>query len=310
MINELKKQALEVFGNLFSFLTKTIPGKLTLIGTFIGVLQGLGLIEKMVVWLETLLISLLNFMLVENYGVPTYYWITIGSSLALLFLFVVKQGILLSSISGVFRDDFKNGLEKWEFGGEGWKNERDGKEYLLSVSESPDGGITKKGFSWTDYEFSFMTKVVNKNVGWIVRAENRNKYLMIQLNLENSQKPRLRLHLRVPPSNNDYQWIVIDEKDITIKYIELMKWIKVKIIVNGSNIDTYLNDEHAAHYFIADPIRWQTSYSTQIKGKGNQPKVNTYLASINYSAGKVGFRCSGQHEHAHFRNVIVKPIIY
>lgn len=213
----------------------------------------------------------------------------------------------INVVAGEFKDDFDEGLDKWGFGREGWKIEREGKDHILSVSESGDGGITNRGFSWSDYQFSFYSKIINKNVGWIVRAESRNKYLMIQLNLEDVKNPKLRFHLRLPHSaRRNYDWIVTQVDELHhLKKIKKLNWIKVKIIVLGSNIDVYLNNEHASHYFVADPITWKEDY--EIAGNKSEPEVGSYLATINYGAGKVGFRCS-QDEHAHFKEVRVKPM--
>src|SRR3989344_607039 len=66
----------------------------------------------------------------------------IGISFPILLYILVKFWNRLNSIAGEFRDDFKDGLNKWEFGGEGWKIEKEAGDFILSVSESSDGGIT------------------------------------------------------------------------------------------------------------------------------------------------------------------------
>lgn len=222
----------------------------------------------------------------------------------------------LQIVAGEFKDDFSKGLEKWEFGGEGWKTEKEDGVSLLSVSESQDGGISKKGFSWSDYEFSFETKIIKHNSGWIFRAESRSKYLMLQLHFENVDNPKLRLHLKIP-SGLDYQWLVIQEDSLRLsKKISPLEWIKVKIIVFGSNVDVYLNNEHAGHYFIADPLRIPSKETVSIvdvdqNGKKIERNVSIVrpFISMDYSIGRVGFRCAPPYEHAHFRKVSVKPLL-
>ncbi len=228
--------------------------------------------------------------------------------LLILAVFYFRLRKRLNIVAGEFRDDFASGLHRWEFGGEGWKIEKEDEKFMLSVSESPDGGITKRGFSWSDYEFNFDTKIINKNVGWIVRAESRNKYLMVQLNLEEPESPRLRFHLRLPQSSRrKSEWIVTQVNKLEPeKPISPHDWINVRIVVLGSNIDVYLNNEHSVHYFVADPIRWEEKFDWGITG-APEPEIGSYVATINYGAGKVGFRCSSG-EHAHFRNVRVKPL--
>ena len=203
----------------------------------------------------------------------------------------------LSIVAGEFKDDFSAGLYKWEFGSEGWRIEKEKGEFVLSVSESQDGGITKKGFTWSDYEFSFETKIVKHNVGWIIRAENRNKYLMIQLHMEDVSNPKLRLHLRYP----DYPWVVTEEKNISLdKPIKYLEWIKVRITVSGSNVDVYMNNQHCEHYFLYDPFVFR-----QVGNK----KASEKTVVMNYAVGRVGFRCAPPNEHAHFKNVRVKPLL-
>lgn len=243
-----------------------------------------------------------NELLKEVISNPILFIIITLFSISLYFFFWRR----LELVAGEFVDGFNNGLEKWEFGGEGWKIESEDKKCLLSVSESQDGGITKKGFTWYDYEFSFQNKIINHNVGWIVRAENRTKYIMIQLHFEDDNNPKLRLHYRV--NNKDYQWVVAQEDKLQMKkMIKKMEWFFVKITVNGSNIDVEINNEHVVHYFIADPIRF-SSIQDVIDNKGETIRKQPETVVINYAAGKVGFRCAPV-EHAHFRNVKVKPIL-
>lgn len=311
MIEDLQAQITDFLKTIGNFLTKTILGRLTLIAGIIGLLQSLGLLNIIFHWLGQTFSSIISFFTGMHYGVPVFYWGLIVAAILFLIAIALWQSLYLRLVSGVFYDNFTHGLGKWEYGGEGWKSEKEDGKWILSVSESPDGGITKKGFTWSDYEFSFENKVINKNVGWLVRAENRNKYLMIQLNMEDPKKvPSLRLHLRIPPSERPYQWVVIQENNINLdKSLNVMDWVKVKIVVHGSNIDVYLNNTHSAHYFISDPLRWQEEFNIQGENKETEPRKGAYITSINYSGGKVGFRCYGD-EHAHIRNVKVKPLLY
>lgn len=248
------------------------------------------------------IISILQFK-----NVPLIIWII--SIVFFGFLFFLWRRVNL--VAGEFREEFKNGLSKWEFGQDGWMIEQEGKESVLSVSNSREGGITKKGFSWSDYEFSFETKVISYCSGWIIRAENRSKYLMIQLNMENINDQKLRLHLKVPGS--DYAWVVMPEIKLNLNNpLKMLEWIKVRIVVLGSNIDVYLNKEQAAHYSISDPLSVPTEESVlleNLKTKlSEEVKIKRNYTAMDYSVGRVGFRCAPPNEHAHFRNIIVKPI--
>lgn len=316
MIEDLKIQLLEYLKIIGLFFWKNTIGRLVLISGVIGLLQTLGVWTILLSWLDKTFSGFLIYINSLHYGVPIYYWILLVAILLLLFLFSMRQYLYLRIVSGVFFDDFKHGLDRWEFGGEGWKIEFEEKTPVLSVSESQDGGISKKGFSWSDYEFSFETKVIKHNSGWIFRAENRSKYLMLQLHLEEINRPLLRLHIKIP-GGTDYAWAVIQENPVKLsKKLSILEWIKVKIIVYGSNVDVYLNDEHAGHYFIADPIRVPSEETVVLKEKDEKSKVTTErtvsiirrFISMNYAIGRVGFRCAPPNEHAHFRKVRVKPL--
>ncbi len=300
---------LNFFKIIGDFFLKTgigrIVGSLTAI---IILLKTIGLWETIYNYLINSLQLLVRYLMVPIFGIPVYFWFLV--LIAIIWAFTKSRYLKL--VSGEFHDKFTNGLVKWEYGDEGWKVEYEDGKSLLSVSDSPDGGITKKGFSWNDYEFSFDTKIIEKNAGWIVRAENRSKYLMIQINLEDPQNPKLRLHLKIPGSI-DYQWVVIkvDELEYADE-IKLLTWIKVRILVLGSNIDVYLNGKHSAHYFIQDPIIIPSPLTGEIveiqreNEKTEKVKLLRKFVPMNYSVGRVGFRCY-PGEHAHFMNVRVSP---
>lgn len=268
-------------------------------------IKTIGIWEKLINVIKNIFIFLTIVLPLPFFNIPVYFWIILLCVIFWLF----NQSRLLKLVSGEFYDDFRSGLNNWEYGGEGWKTEFENGTPLLSVSESQDGGISKKGFSWNDYQFSFKTKIISKNSGWIIRAENRNKYIMIQLWMEKLDSPKIRLHYRVPPSSErQIQWIVAEEIAISSdKKIKILEWVDVRIAVLGSTIDIYLNNQHCAHYFIPDPIRWENKFIT-IAEEG-RPSEKTYIDSINYPVGRIGFRCSGGAEHAHFREVRVKPLL-
>lgn len=289
------------------FLFTTELGRiLGLLTAIITLLKTLNLWSTFINYLLITLGQLATLLFSLFLGIPIYFWLLF---LTLTYHFYQKSR-LLRIVAGEFTDDFSKGLGNWEFGGEGWKTEFEDGMPLLSVSSSSDGGISNKGFNWSDYEFGFKGKVINKSMGWIIRAENRNKYLMIQLNFE-KDVPRLRLHLRIPPLQlpdiiRSYDWMVMKEDDIVMaKPIKLNEWFDTRIVVLGSTVDVYLNKQHVVHYYIPDPIRW----SNVVKKKGEE-KIDegTYVASINYSSGKVGFRCYGD-EHSHVRDLRVTPLL-
>lgn len=307
-MNKSLRQSIRLFlKKIGDFFVKTNVGRfIGLSGVVIGFLQTIGIWENLLMTVTKSISLLGQYLLFPIFSFPIYFWVLV----IWLTLWLRSQSKYLKLVSGEFVDDFRHGLSNWEYGGDSWKTEYEDEEPYLSVTESSDGGISKKGFSWSDYEFSFKAKMINKNAGWIVRAENRNKYLMIQLNME-KEPYRLRLHLRVPPLQipgleGTHDWLVMQENEVNLdKQIKFFEWIDIRIVVFGSNIDVYINSQHAAHYFIPDPIRW----GNVVRKKDETGiKEDTYVASVNYSAGKVGFRCSG-HEHSHFRDVRVKPLL-
>lgn len=293
---------------IIKFLLTTELGRIiTFFTAIIALLKTIGWWTSVVAFLESSLLQFKVLFLTNILEIPVYFWLLF---LILIYKFYQKSKYV-SIVAGEFVDDFSSGLGNWEYGGEGWKTEFEEGKPLLSVSHSSDGGISNKGFNWSDYEFTFRAKVINKSVGWVIRAENRSKYLMIQLNME-KDIPRLRLHLRIPPLQlpgieKSYAWMVMQENDLVLdKQIKLLEWFETRIVVLGSNIDVYINGRHVAHYFIPDPIRW----SNNVQKKKDEVNIDeeTYIASVNYSAGKVGFRCYGD-EHAHIQHVKVTPLL-
>ncbi|MEK9176139.1 MAG: hypothetical protein AAB520_01705, partial [Patescibacteria group bacterium] len=133
-------------------------------------------------------ISLLNKLLKtiqDDFAeVPFLFSIAVFFALTLLWL-LWRYKRQLNIVAGEFKDDFKNGLFKWDYGGEGWKIEYENNSPVLSVTDSQDVCISKRGFIWADYEFSFEAKVIKDASGGIIRAENRSKFFMIQLNMQN-----------------------------------------------------------------------------------------------------------------------------
>ena len=309
MLNKLIDDLRTIFSKYSSNFVNSAVKIITTLAAFVAILAFLQTRNINVVKILSQFIQgVANFLQITN--VPVITWIL----LIIIGIFIYWQTRKINLVAGEFFDNFKQGLSNWEYGNEGWKTEREDNELLLSVSESPEGGVSKKGFSWTDYQFSFEMKLVNKNAGWIVRAENRNKYLMIQFNLKDTKQPKLRLHLKIPPSDRNYQWVVLQEDIISQIPIDKLEWMEVKIVVLGNNIDAYINKKHTAHYIIPDPIIWMEDYRKligheQVKPSKEDIQKTRNITFINASAaGRVGFRCYGD-EHAHFKNVRVKPLL-
>lgn len=110
-------------------------------------------------------------------------------ALSCWYLFLIAFGIVLilklhlrlrrlEEFIGVsFEENFKKGLTRWDFEGN-WTTTSTGE---LTVTNSPFGGITRIGHLWADYVFEFDGVVLNSVIAWILRAQDRFTYYLIQL---------------------------------------------------------------------------------------------------------------------------------
>ncbi len=310
MLNKFKNKIIIFLDKYSSSFISWIIKIITTLAAFVAILAFLQTRNINVVQLFSLFVQ--NVANLLQFGsVPVIVWIIVVPIVCLLWW----QNRKINLVAGEFKDDFNHGLSKWEYNNEGWKIEKENGEIVLSVSQSPNGGISKKGFSWTDYKFSFDMKLINKSVGWIVRAENINKYIMVQFNMEKDKLPMLRLHLRIPKSEKrNYEWIVLQEDIINQININKLEWFNAVVVVLGSNIDVYINRKHVAHYYIPDPVIALKEYRQVVDDKETEPSKEdidekAVITLINFAiAGRVGFRCWGD-EHAHFKNIKVEPLI-
>jgi len=226
-------------------------------------------------------------------------------TLALVLVWLNLLHRRLKIVAGAFKENFKNGLVNWEFGGEGWTIERGDDGLELSVTNSPNGGITNFGL-WDNFVFSFQCKIINKNVGWIIKAKDRVNYFMVQCSLNPTSEPTINPHFKL----GDH-WLVT-KRTLNLKHpIKTNEWFGVKIIVYGNTVNVFINDERALHYFIPDPGRAIASQPITIKKGDKAVEKEKYIQENNvifsFPNGKVGFRCSGD-EHAHFRKIKVDPL--
>ncbi|MFH1187433.1 MAG: family 16 glycoside hydrolase [bacterium] len=177
------------------------------------------------------------------------------------------------------------------------------------MTNSSDGGITNFGL-WDNFEFSFKCKIINKNVGWIIRATDRVNYFMIQVSLDNIEKPTINPHFRI-----NGEWLKEKRNLILKNPISINEWFQVVIKVYGNTINVFINNQHALHYFIPDPGRTITSrpiIMTKLdETNGSKEDIEKFVQQHNmifsFPNGKVGFRCHG-NEHAHFKNIKVIPL--
>jgi len=74
----------------------------------------------------SMLISLVKFMQIPS---SPFFWIFF----IFIFIYLLFQSGKLRLVSGFFSDDFKEGLGKWEYGDEGWKQEQEDGKWLLKL---------------------------------------------------------------------------------------------------------------------------------------------------------------------------------
>lgn len=169
-----------------------------------------------------------------------------------------------------------------------WKIEEEAGKNVLSVTNSDDGGFTRIGTHWTNYIFSFDTRIINKYSSWLVRVKDRYNYLMFQCKVD-CIVPHIRIN-RV--------WEVCDPIDLN-NTLMLNTWYTVSIKVRGNIVEIQINDNDV-RYTIPSTT---TPNLPKLYVKGNKRVIfDTDLVS-----GRVGFREYGS-EKALFRKVKVITI--
>ncbi len=188
-----------------------------------------------------------------------------------------------------FRDKFKVNLQdNWDYKGR-WRIAEKGT--LLITGNEPSemdnlGGITKIGYNWENYSFSFKARIINQCLGVVVRARDLNNYYMFQIraneiiphrrdivpsvsntaNIDNGQKQKIEYNVG---------W------SYPIHSIPLNKqlndWFSVNIMVRGQSVSIYINGE----------LVLQRDFLLEIQ------------------TGRVGFRNCGSEE-AHVKNLRVR----
>lgn len=297
-------------------------GFFTITATVIGVLQAFKIWELLLSMLSVILGTTISFLAAPYYGIPQTYWILALVALLSLGFFLIRQGQYLKLVAGEFYDDFKHGLDRWNYGNDGWRTELDDDEQVLSVTESDIGGITQVGF-WDRFSFSFENKLLAQGKGgWVVKAWDRSNYIMLQIVIldEDGSDAHVSLTKGVyirPHYRYQGKWIVWPHYKLTIpdeilKNIRAYTWFGVEVKVRGNAIDLFLENRHVYHLVLDDPLVIESSEDIKVIDENKESKENLKtrrLELFSYPSGKVGFRCSGTGEHMHVRKVRVKPIL-
>lgn len=321
MENNLIQKLITYITPIWKFLWRNTFGKIVLLLTILTGLQTLGILNLLISSLINVLISITLTLSVLYFGIPVFYWFIITITLVGLLYWVSGLSRYIKLVSGEFRDDFKDGLGKWNFGNEGWLVEKEKNETILSVMSSDLGGITQAGL-WDSFSFSFENKLLGKGkIGWIVKARDRSNYMMLQLAIVDSEgtgsEKGLKKGIYIRPHfRYEGSWVIWPHEPLALsdsleKIIRRYNWFKVDVQVRGNTIDLYLEGEHVYHLYLDDPLRVEKienleHYDEQGKKVGSMQikKLNVF----SYSQGRVGFRCAPTEEHAHIRKVKIKPI--
>jgi len=194
-----------------------------------------------------------------------------------------------------FEDDFQGGLEKnWHYADGQWKIVNGNK---LSVTQSEVGGISKVGHLWTDYSFEFTAIIVNRCIGWIVRAQDLFNYYMIQLNpdVEGPYRRTIRPHIRIGG-----RWTVLPGKKYNLS-IKLNQPIKICTEVKGMGIRVYVNNEEMYSNEEFFCVRFINEAFTVVPFQAN------VVAVLPFTRGRIGFRVASK-EHGKFSGCRVRPL--
>ena len=150
----------------------------------------------------------------------------------------------------------------WEYGGT-WQPLENG---IIDVTNSPDGGLYKYGYSWKNYSFSFDFLIQHMIMGWILRANKSGGKIMLNLSNVN-----LRFHFKKSQADQ-YQHL---DYQIQLPMYD-NQWHHMESKVEGSIVTVFIDGLNIKCFDIPD-----------------------YL-----NVGTVGLRCHG-NEHSQYRNLKV-----
>lgn len=232
---------------LMTFISTNVwPGAIPLVG-------------KLASLSSLLLISLIEYA-------ETVQWLLLIIMFMSMFVYYRSLSKRIANLEVLLDKSASADLANWDYRG-AWSSDGE----ILDVTNSDDGGLSKCGAGWENYDFNFKFKMMNQCAGWIVRAHGHYQYVMIQCN-QNGIRP----HIRRPPEQADPErgFAVINEVS---HGLSLTGWNLVRTEVRGYGIRVFVNERMV----FQDPD----------------------LLS-GFPVGRVGFRCSGA-ERAQFRNVEV-----
>jgi hypothetical protein len=256
-------------------LTRTViavtGAMLTTVGVIVGIITYMvpafrSALWSAIIWILakiSLLVELAAALVTEHQEMVLFMAVAV----IVLFVRIRSLNVRLSRLEILLDKSVSANLTNWDYHGQ-WSS--DGR--VLSVTNSDDGGLSKSGAGWENYNFVFYFRIVNACAAWIVRAESHSRYVMIQCN-----RKEIRLHIRNAPTKEDDQERGFRVTKELSHPLSLAEWNKVKTEVRGYGIQVFINE----HWVFSDPD----------------------LLS-GFPLGKVGFRSSGP-EHAEFKDIEV-----
>ncbi len=192
-----------------------------------------------------------------------------------------------------FCEDFRRGLDQWEYNG-AWRTEKEDGRYMLTVTESFDGGIAMPCVLWRDYDFQFETKIVRGNTTWLIRAKDILNYVMLQCG-----QSELNPHFRV-----NGMWVKLPPVSLPVQ-LPVNTWFGVRITVQGTRVIARATvGKRETEIYNGDLL------STGVRGYviGEEDSAQRADLILSYMVGSIGFREASSAESAHFRNVHVRKI--
>jgi len=219
-----------------------------------------------------------------------------GGLLLIAWLLVLTYFAYLSRESAErseFHEDFRRGLDQWEYNG-AWRTEKEDGRYILTVTESFDGGIAMPCVLWRDYDFQFETKIVRGNTTWLIRAKDILNYVMLQCG-----QSELNPHFRV-----NGMWVKLPPVSLPVQ-LPVNTWFGVRITVQGTRVIARATvGKEETEIYNGDLL------STGVRGYviGEEDSAQRADLILSYMVGSIGFREASSAESAHFRNVHVRKI--
>ena len=171
-------------------------------------------------------------------------------------------------------------------------------EKCYEITNSNIGYIFPKISNWDDYSFQFKFKIVNKTIGWIIRAVNLSNYVMLQCDF-NGINPHIRI---------DGEWIIFKKEDTGMvfkKELDLDTWYNARIICEKRNIRVVINQNDRVFFDRHWKIPEGLVATYKNKEKGGQ-EFNIFK-NIDFDFGSIGFRNHGD-ETAFVKEVLIEKL--